>query len=156
MTKPTSLAQGRVAHLIEWKGWPKPSEPQPPTHAHFSSYCHLSEGEKEARFAAGTVTFNPRSNWYRLEITDRSQFSYSIASWAASAFCHLHNPLKRPYVRVEPHRRTTHSDDSFWRQMVAYETHREITSLSTDTAALLFGCDNSSLAPLTCVRVDEE
>lgn len=55
VTKPTSLAQGRVAHLIEWKGWPKPSEPQPPAHAQFSSYCHLSEGEKEARFAAGVA-----------------------------------------------------------------------------------------------------
>lgn len=53
MTKPTSLAQGRVAHLIEWKGWPKPTDPPSNTHAHFSSYCHLSEGEKEARFAAG-------------------------------------------------------------------------------------------------------
>ncbi|KAK7945628.1 hypothetical protein WMY93_001356 [Mugilogobius chulae] len=28
VTKPTSLAQGRVAHLIEWKGWPKPSDPR--------------------------------------------------------------------------------------------------------------------------------
>lgn len=55
VTKPTSLAQGRVAHLIEWKGWPKPSEPQPAAHTHFSSYCHLSEGEKEARFAAGVA-----------------------------------------------------------------------------------------------------
>lgn len=54
MTKPTSLAQGRVAHLIEWKGWPKPSDPPSNAHAHFSSYCHLTEGEKEARFAAGS------------------------------------------------------------------------------------------------------
>lgn len=53
VTKPTSLAQGRVAHLIEWKGWPKPTDPPSNTHAHFSSYCHLTEGEKEARFAAG-------------------------------------------------------------------------------------------------------
>lgn len=53
VTKPTSLAQGRVAHLIEWKGWPKPTDPPSNAHAHFSSYCHLSEGEKEARFAAG-------------------------------------------------------------------------------------------------------
>lgn len=51
VTKPTSLAQGRVAHLIEWKGWPKPANPPPA--AAFSSYCHLTEGEKEARFAAG-------------------------------------------------------------------------------------------------------
>lgn len=55
VTKPTSLAQGRVAHLIEWKGWPKPSAPPPAAHTHFSSYCHLSEGEKEARFAAGVA-----------------------------------------------------------------------------------------------------
>ncbi|XP_059200799.1 protein FAM131A [Centropristis striata] len=53
VTKPTSLAQGRVAHLIEWKGWPKPANPPPA--AHFSSYCHLTEGEKEARFAAGVA-----------------------------------------------------------------------------------------------------
>ncbi|XP_029308634.1 protein FAM131A isoform X2 [Cottoperca gobio] len=53
VTKPTSLAQGRVAHLIEWKGWPKPVDPPPA--AHFSSYCHLTEGEKEARFAAGVA-----------------------------------------------------------------------------------------------------
>ncbi|XP_051944048.1 protein FAM131A isoform X2 [Hippocampus zosterae] len=53
VTKPTSLAQGRVAHLIEWKGWPKPVDP--PQAAHFSSYCHLSEVEKEARFAAGVA-----------------------------------------------------------------------------------------------------
>ncbi|XP_065810125.1 protein FAM131A isoform X1 [Labrus bergylta] len=55
VTKPTSLAQGRVAHLIEWKGWPKPANPPPAAHSHFSSYSHLSEGEKEARFAAGVA-----------------------------------------------------------------------------------------------------
>ncbi|CAL9688681.1 unnamed protein product [Knipowitschia caucasica] len=55
VTKPTSLAQGRVAHLIEWKGWPKPSGPELASQTHFSSYCHLSEGEKEARFAAGVA-----------------------------------------------------------------------------------------------------
>ncbi|XP_076000658.1 protein FAM131A [Genypterus blacodes] len=55
VTKPTSLAQGRVAHLIEWKGWPRPTDPSPAAHSHFSSYCHLSEGEKEARFAAGVA-----------------------------------------------------------------------------------------------------
>ncbi|KAG8014167.1 hypothetical protein GBF38_016497 [Nibea albiflora] len=58
VTKPTSLAQGRVAHLIEWKGWPKPVD-TPAAHSHFSSYCHLTEGEKEARFAADTTTSNP-------------------------------------------------------------------------------------------------
>ncbi|XP_056149724.1 protein FAM131A [Lampris incognitus] len=55
VTKPTSLAQGRVAHLIEWKGWPKTSNPPPAPQSHFNSYCHLTEGEKEARFAAGVA-----------------------------------------------------------------------------------------------------
>uniref|UniRef100_A0A3P8R0D6 Family with sequence similarity 131 member A n=1 Tax=Astatotilapia calliptera TaxID=8154 RepID=A0A3P8R0D6_ASTCA len=55
MTKPTSLAQGRVAHLIEWKGWPKPAAPSLAAHSQFSSYCNLTEGEKEARFAAGVA-----------------------------------------------------------------------------------------------------
>lgn len=53
MTKPTAMAQGRVAHLIEWKGWCKPVEPPAALESAFNSYCHLSEGEQEARFAAG-------------------------------------------------------------------------------------------------------
>uniref|UniRef100_A0A8C7IYV5 Family with sequence similarity 131 member Aa n=1 Tax=Oncorhynchus kisutch TaxID=8019 RepID=A0A8C7IYV5_ONCKI len=56
VTKPTSLQGGRVAHLIEWKGWPKPTDsPTDPLHTHFNSYCHLTEGEQEARFAAGVA-----------------------------------------------------------------------------------------------------
>lgn len=53
VTKPTAMAQGRVAHLIEWKGWCKPVESPSALESAFSSYCHLSEGEQEARFAAG-------------------------------------------------------------------------------------------------------
>uniref|UniRef100_A0A669PVL1 Family with sequence similarity 131 member A n=1 Tax=Phasianus colchicus TaxID=9054 RepID=A0A669PVL1_PHACC len=53
VTKPTAMAQGRVAHLIEWKGWCKPVEPPAALESTFNSYCHLSEGEQEARFAAG-------------------------------------------------------------------------------------------------------
>ncbi|NXA31048.1 F131A protein, partial [Eudromia elegans] len=55
VTKPTAMAQGRVAHLIEWKGWCKPEEPPAALESAFSSYCHLSEGEQEARFAAGVA-----------------------------------------------------------------------------------------------------
>uniref|UniRef100_A0A3B3E245 Family with sequence similarity 131 member Aa n=1 Tax=Oryzias melastigma TaxID=30732 RepID=A0A3B3E245_ORYME len=55
VTKPTSLAQGRVAHLIEWKGWPKPAGPPAGAQSQLSSYSHLTEGEKEARFAAGVA-----------------------------------------------------------------------------------------------------
>uniref|UniRef100_A0A8C2TPM5 Family with sequence similarity 131 member A n=1 Tax=Coturnix japonica TaxID=93934 RepID=A0A8C2TPM5_COTJA len=55
VTKPTAMAQGRVAHLIEWKGWCKPVEPPAALESAFNSYCHLSEGEQEARFAAGVA-----------------------------------------------------------------------------------------------------
>ncbi|XP_031415148.1 protein FAM131A [Clupea harengus] len=56
VTKPTAMAQGRVAHLIEWKGWSRPLDPPSATlQSHFSSYCHLTEGEQEARFAAGVA-----------------------------------------------------------------------------------------------------
>uniref|UniRef100_A0A8C7E9Q3 Family with sequence similarity 131 member A n=1 Tax=Nothoprocta perdicaria TaxID=30464 RepID=A0A8C7E9Q3_NOTPE len=55
VTKPTAMAQGRVAHLIEWKGWCKPEEPPAALESAFRSYCHLSEGEQEARFAAGVA-----------------------------------------------------------------------------------------------------
>lgn len=53
MTKPTAMAQGRVAHLIEWKGWCKPIDTPAALESDFNSYSDLSEGEQEARFAAG-------------------------------------------------------------------------------------------------------
>ncbi|XP_041128951.1 protein FAM131C-like [Polyodon spathula] len=56
ITKPTAMAQGRVAHLIEWKGWnskqqgwgaaPLQDEEQ---------YSDLTDELKEARFAAGVA-----------------------------------------------------------------------------------------------------
>ncbi|KAL0175239.1 hypothetical protein M9458_031207, partial [Cirrhinus mrigala] len=52
VTKPTAMAQGRVAHLIEWKGWCKPTDTPSALESHLTSYSHLSEGEQEARFAA--------------------------------------------------------------------------------------------------------
>ncbi|XP_059369765.1 protein FAM131A-like isoform X1 [Carassius carassius] len=55
VTKPTAMAQGRVAHLIEWKGWCKPTDTPIALESHLTSYSHLSEGEQEARFAAGVA-----------------------------------------------------------------------------------------------------
>lgn len=63
VTKPTAMAQGRVAHLIEWKGWCKPVESPSALESAFSSYCHLSEGEQEARFAAGRHRRHSRWAW---------------------------------------------------------------------------------------------
>ncbi|XP_014344295.1 protein FAM131A [Latimeria chalumnae] len=55
VTKPTAMAQGRVAHLIEWKGWCKPMDSPVALESDFNSYSDLSEGEQEARFAAGVA-----------------------------------------------------------------------------------------------------
>ncbi|XP_046719666.1 protein FAM131A isoform X3 [Silurus meridionalis] len=55
VTKPTAMAQGRVAHLIEWKGWCKPTDAPNALESDFNSYSDLTEGEQEARFAAGVA-----------------------------------------------------------------------------------------------------
>uniref|UniRef100_G3SSN1 Family with sequence similarity 131 member A n=1 Tax=Loxodonta africana TaxID=9785 RepID=G3SSN1_LOXAF len=57
VTKPTAMAQGRVAHLIEWKGWSKPSDsPAALESARFAAggwrkgdqeFCVLSAGVAE-------------------------------------------------------------------------------------------------------------
>ncbi|KAM6434289.1 protein FAM131C [Liasis olivaceus] len=55
ITKPTAMAQGRVAHLIEWKGWSAPPMGwgQPPHEE--ALYEELTDELKEARFAAGVA-----------------------------------------------------------------------------------------------------
>ena len=64
VTKPTAMGQGRVAHMIEWQGWGKAPAIQP-QHSHEAvrrdtdAYSDLSDGEKEARFLAGTSSPAP-------------------------------------------------------------------------------------------------
>lgn len=53
ITKPTAMARGRVAHLIEWKGWSAPRAGWAPTPAEDEHYCCLPDELREARFAAG-------------------------------------------------------------------------------------------------------
>ncbi|XP_058474581.1 uncharacterized protein LOC131447117 isoform X5 [Solea solea] len=67
VTKPTAMAQGRVAHMIEWQSWGKPSAGPQGGAGHNNlqrekerrlendAYSDLSDGEKEARFAAGIM-----------------------------------------------------------------------------------------------------
>ncbi|XP_035385409.1 uncharacterized protein fam131ba isoform X3 [Electrophorus electricus] len=67
VTKPTAMAQGRVAHMIEWQSWGKPSAGPVGGAGHFNlhrererrlendAYSDLSDGEKEARMAAGVM-----------------------------------------------------------------------------------------------------
>uniref|UniRef100_A0A8C5SVV5 Family with sequence similarity 131 member C n=1 Tax=Laticauda laticaudata TaxID=8630 RepID=A0A8C5SVV5_LATLA len=79
ITKPTAMAQGRVAHLIEWKGWSAPPVGwgQPPGEEVL--YEELTDELKEARFAAGVaeqfaITEATLSGWSSLneeELSDR-------------------------------------------------------------------------------------
>ncbi|XP_060720881.1 uncharacterized protein fam131ba isoform X6 [Tachysurus vachellii] len=64
VTKPTAMAQGRVAHMIEWQSWGKPSagpiggagrsnlHRERERRLENDAYSDLSDGEKEARMAA--------------------------------------------------------------------------------------------------------
>lgn len=72
VTKPTAMAQGRVAHMIEWQSWGKPSagpiggagrsnlHRERERRLENDAYSDLSDGEKEARMAAG-------KNWLLLK-----------------------------------------------------------------------------------------
>ena len=78
ITKPTAMAQGRVAHLIEWKGWggdgvagggwsgwDQPGGVGAALQEDQQLYSHLTDEIKEARFAAGKIsapfgTFSPK------------------------------------------------------------------------------------------------
>ncbi|XP_034561633.1 uncharacterized protein LOC117828536 isoform X2 [Notolabrus celidotus] len=67
VTKPTAMAQGRVAHMIEWQSWGQTSAGPMGAVGHINlqrekerrlendAYSDLSDGEKEARFAAGIM-----------------------------------------------------------------------------------------------------
>ncbi|XP_034456931.1 uncharacterized protein LOC117771048 isoform X3 [Hippoglossus hippoglossus] len=67
VTKPTAMAQGRVAHMIEWQSWGKPTagplggtghtnlQREKARRLESDMYSDLSDGEKEARFAAGIM-----------------------------------------------------------------------------------------------------
>ncbi|XP_061520478.1 uncharacterized protein LOC133395518 isoform X4 [Phycodurus eques] len=67
VTKPTAMARGRVAHMIEWQSWGKPSagplggagranlQREKERRMENDAYSDLSDSEKEARFAAGIM-----------------------------------------------------------------------------------------------------
>lgn len=71
VTKPTAMARGRVAHMIEWQSWGKSSagtvgtpgdtnlQREKERRMENDAYSDLSDGEKEARFAAGEC-----KTWY--------------------------------------------------------------------------------------------
>ncbi len=89
VTKPTAMAQGWVAHLIEWKGWCKPIDSPAALESDFNSYSDLTEGEQEARFAAG-IHLRHLSAWDVFCID-----FYRLSSWCLCVTClfgHPHPP----------------------------------------------------------------
>ncbi|XP_060058317.1 protein FAM131C isoform X2 [Erinaceus europaeus] len=55
ITKPTAMARGRVAHLIEWKGWSAQRSGWELSSAEDEQYGCLPDELREARFAAGVA-----------------------------------------------------------------------------------------------------
>ncbi|XP_069598163.1 protein FAM131C [Ranitomeya imitator] len=82
ITKPTAMARGRVAHLIEWKGWSAPQSGWDPSTADEEHYSDLTDELKEARFAAGVaeqfaITEATLSAWSSL---DDEEMQYGLGS----------------------------------------------------------------------------
>ncbi|XP_074162262.1 protein FAM131C [Sminthopsis crassicaudata] len=72
ITKPTAMARGRVAHLIEWKGWSAQQSGWDPSPAEEEHYSYLPDELREARFAAGVaeqfaITEATLSAWSSIE-----------------------------------------------------------------------------------------
>lgn len=82
ITKPTAMARGRVAHLIEWKGWSAPQTGWDPSLTDEEHYSDLTDELKEARFAAGVaeqfaITEATLSAWSSL---DDEEMHYGLGS----------------------------------------------------------------------------
>ncbi|KAM4651812.1 protein FAM131C [Discoglossus pictus] len=82
ITKPTAMARGRVAHLIEWKGWSAPQSGWDPSMTDEENYSDLTDELKEARFAAGVaeqfaITEATLSAWSSL---DDEEMNYGLGS----------------------------------------------------------------------------
>ncbi|XP_044134529.1 protein FAM131C [Bufo gargarizans] len=82
ITKPTAMARGRVAHLIEWKGWSASQSGWDPSLTDEEHYSDLTDELKEARFAAGVaeqfaITEATLSTWSSL---DDEEMHYGLGS----------------------------------------------------------------------------
>ncbi|OCT71060.1 hypothetical protein XELAEV_18037969mg, partial [Xenopus laevis] len=82
ITKPTAMARGRVAHLIEWKGWSAPQTSWDPSITDDERYSDLTDELKEARFAAGVaeqfaITEATLSAWSSL---DEEEMHFGLGS----------------------------------------------------------------------------
>ncbi|XP_053308165.1 protein FAM131C [Spea bombifrons] len=93
ITKPTAMARGRVAHLIEWKGWSAPQSGWDPSLTDDENYSDLTDELKEARFAAGVaeqfaITEATLSAWSSL---DDEEMHYGLGSQDIRQYQDLEN-----------------------------------------------------------------
>uniref|UniRef100_A0A3P8STU1 Family with sequence similarity 131 member B n=1 Tax=Amphiprion percula TaxID=161767 RepID=A0A3P8STU1_AMPPE len=91
VTKPTAMAQGRVAHMIEWQNWGMQTvgagglpqaristqEREKERRLENDAYSDLSDGEKEARFAAQILHHSSAEVWPHTYV---SQGHYCLSS----------------------------------------------------------------------------
>nr|XP_008120045.1 PREDICTED: protein FAM131C [Anolis carolinensis] len=104
ITKPTAMAQGRVAHLIEWKGWSAPRVEREAPLTDEELYADLSDELKEARFAAGVaeqfaITEATLSAWSSM---DEEELHYWGASQDALRLPDLENVYLQEHLLLGP------------------------------------------------------
>ncbi|XP_067328809.1 protein FAM131C isoform X2 [Anolis sagrei] len=104
ITKPTAMAQGRVAHLIEWKGWSASQVGRAAPLPDEELYADLSDELKEARFAAGVaeqfaITEATLSAWSSL---DEEELHYWGASQDALRIPELENFCLQEHLLLGP------------------------------------------------------
>ncbi|KAJ8371013.1 hypothetical protein SKAU_G00110410 [Synaphobranchus kaupii] len=97
ITKPTAMAQGRVAHLIEWKGWSSGAGAEGAGYTWGGAgagrqvdeqlYCHLTDEIKEARFAAGVAA--------QFALAEAAMYAWSSQDAPVEPNCNI-APLQAP------------------------------------------------------------
>lgn len=95
------MAQGRVAHLIEWKGWCKPIDTPAALESDFNSYSDLTEGEQEARFAAGKIWFSISAScliYIYVYYKKKTPCSATLKVQAERQFLNVHRSVGKRYT----------------------------------------------------------
>lgn len=108
ITKPTAMARGRVAHLIEWKGWSAQQSGWELSPAEDEHYCCLPDELCEARFAAGEWRGTEReaTGWvYSLKV-GLSEQAVNAQDWGRGTRWLLYHPgtegqLREAHVGIE-------------------------------------------------------
>ncbi|XP_051894944.1 protein FAM131C [Pristis pectinata] len=128
ITKPTAMASGRVAHIIEWKGWGAQRRGCNAAPMDEDHYSNLTDELKEARFAAGVaeqfaITEATLSAWSSLDteevLGDSSPSNMVNYLKASSSGVELHRTLGQS-TGSHPHHSHSSNNSSFIEDDVFY------------------------------------